>query len=423
MNRVKTNRSKKFENLIMNIGKVFIVSALLIFSSANLPINTIFAAEEVTVLENGDRLIAWDKTDQKLRLSKDNVLFIPSVTINDPQGIHSATAESGLLSNTAVKVVFEGPVKISGYANGFLSNLKKVKNIENLHFLDTSDVSNMDYMFFALESLESIDLSTLNTNSATSMSKMFAQMFSIKELDLTSFNTSKVTDMQNMFEFNRSLNKLDISSFDSQNLSKTGFMFMENRELKEIVLGSKFQMKSNMELPGVAKKDPYTGKWQNVRTGSVSNPAGEYEWSSAQFMSNYKGGAQADTYVWQTLSNPVAAADLTVLYKDTEGNTIATDKKVSGNIGDTFDVTTSEFKLDITGYTFARIEGTPTGTLSDQAQTVTYVYTKLKEEIVQPVKPEELTTLPKTGVGNGVLMMGTVISTLGLILVGRKKED
>ncbi|WP_159741058.1 MucBP domain-containing protein, partial [Erysipelothrix aquatica] len=97
--------------------------------------------------------------------------------------------------------------------------------------------------------------------------------------------------------------------------------------------------------------------------------------------------------------------------------------KVSGNIGDTFDVTTSEFKLDITGYTFARIEGTPTGTLSDQAQTVTYVYTKLKEEIVQPVKPEELTTLPKTGVGNGVLMMGTVISTLGLILVGRKKED
>ncbi len=131
--------------------------------------------------------------------------------------------------------------------------------------------------------------------------------------------------------------------------------------------------------------------------------------------------AQTVTYVYT--KDPVVAADLTVLYKDTEGNTIATDKKVSGNIGDTFDVTTSEFKLDITGYTFARIEGTPTGTLSDQAQTVTYVYTKLKEEIVQPVKPEELTTLPKTGVGNGVLMMGTVISTLGLILVGRKKED
>ncbi|WP_160321494.1 MucBP domain-containing protein, partial [Lactococcus lactis] len=44
----------------------------------------------------------------------------------------------------------------------------------------------------------------------------------------------------------------------------------------------------------------------------------------------------------------------------------------SGNVGDSY--TTEQKTID--GYTFKEVQGNATGTFTDQAQTVTYVYTK-----------------------------------------------
>jgi LPXTG-motif cell wall-anchored protein len=80
--------------------------------------------------------------------------------------------------------------------------------------------------------------------------------------------------------------------------------------------------------------------------------------------------AQTVTYVYT--KNPVAGGDVTVKYVDEEGNSIAADVVKTGNVDEKY--TTDQKTID--GYTFKEVQGNATGQFTDQAQTVTYVYTK-----------------------------------------------
>lgn len=97
--------------------------------------------------------------------------------------------------------------------------------------------------------------------------------------------------------------------------------------------------------------------------------------------------AQTVTYVYT--KDPVKGADVTAKYVDESGKEIAQSEVKSGNIGDKY---TTE-KKDIKGYTFKEVEGSITGTLSDKAQTVTYIYVKNDDSEKQtdpsePAKPD-----------------------------------
>ena len=76
------------------------------------------------------------------------------------------------------------------------------------------------------------------------------------------------------------------------------------------------------------------------------------------------------TYVYT--KNPVAGGNVTAKYVDENGNPIADNVVSSGNVGDPYSTT----QKDVPGYTFKAVQGNPTGSFTDQAQTVTYVYTK-----------------------------------------------
>ena len=69
---------------------------------------------------------------------------------------------------------------------------------------------------------------------------------------------------------------------------------------------------------------------------------------------------------------PVAGGNVTAKYVDENGNPIADDVIASGNVGDPYSTT----QKDVPGYTFKEVQGNPTGSFTDQNQTVTYVYTK-----------------------------------------------
>ena len=69
---------------------------------------------------------------------------------------------------------------------------------------------------------------------------------------------------------------------------------------------------------------------------------------------------------------PVAGGNVTAKYVDENGNPIADDVIASGNVGDPYSTT----QKDVAGYTFKEVQGNPTGSFTDQDQTVTYVYTK-----------------------------------------------
>ncbi len=105
-----------------------------------------------------------------------------------------------------------------------------------------------------------------------------------------------------------------------------------------------------------------------------------YTLDESQLPENSKGvfGETAQTVTYIYTENPIPAADVTIEYVDTEGNEIHASQTISGNVGDSFDVSADQYKLSIDGYTLdkSQLPENSKGTFSEKAQTVTYIYTK-----------------------------------------------
>lgn len=82
------------------------------------------------------------------------------------------------------------------------------------------------------------------------------------------------------------------------------------------------------------------------------------------------------TLYYKKTEKQVPAENIIVRYVDTEGNEIAPSETLSGNIGE--DYTTEAKTID--GYTLTETPENATGTFSDTAQTVSYVYEKNSSE-------------------------------------------
>ncbi|WP_120139183.1 BspA family leucine-rich repeat surface protein, partial [Listeria monocytogenes] len=183
---------------------------------------------------------------------------------------------------------------------------------------DTSSVTNMSNMFVG-GGLTSLDLSNFDTSSVTNMNGMFYQS-RVTSLDLSDFDTSSVTDMGNMFN-GSAVTNLDLSSFDTSSVTNMLGMFSQSSGclLQKIILGSQFQFvggtSAGFRTP--SKTINYTGKWQNVGTGTVNDPQGTFVGTGTELMSNYTGSTMADTYVWQPILFEVNVQDSTLMVGDT----------------------------------------------------------------------------------------------------------
>ena len=105
-----------------------------------------------------------------------------------------------------------------------------------------------------------------------------------------------------------------------------------------------------------------------------------YTLDESQLPENLKGvfseTTQTVTYIYT--KNPVPAADVTIEYVDLEGNEIHASQTISGNVGDSFDASTDQYKLSIDGYTLdeSQLPENSKGVFGETAQTVTYIYKK-----------------------------------------------
>ncbi|WP_160141157.1 InlB B-repeat-containing protein [Listeria monocytogenes] len=166
-------------------------------------------------------------------------------------------------------------------------------------------------LFLYCTALTSLDLSNFDTNQVTNMNGMFYGTSSLTSLDLSNFDTSQVTNMNNMFSNTSSLTSLDLSNFDTSRVTTMIAMFAYTPQLQNITLGDKFQFLSPSSFsfhPGLVDLTPtakYTGKWQNVGTGTVDRPKGLFVGTSTELMIQYDGSTMADTYVWQPVLAPV----------------------------------------------------------------------------------------------------------------------
>ncbi|NSM83168.1 MucBP domain-containing protein [Enterococcus faecalis] len=137
---------------------------------------------------------------------------------------------------------------------------------------------------------------------------------------------------------------------------------------------------------GITVSGVTQSEFENIETmeynAFYNNPAGSYAQPDGYSFYAISSG----TYLHQfSINHQEAATDVTVNYIDTDGNELKPSQKISGNIGESFDATTPDYRLEIEGYTLKEVRGNPTGKFTDQPQTVTYVYVK------NPVKAAEVT--------------------------------
>ncbi|EGO8122305.1 MucBP domain-containing protein, partial [Enterococcus faecalis] len=128
---------------------------------------------------------------------------------------------------------------------------------------------------------------------------------------------------------------------------------------------------------GITVSGVTQSEFENIETmeynAFYNNPAGSYAQPDGYSFYAISSG----TYLHQfSINHQEAAADVTVNYIDTDGNELKPSQKISGNIGESFDATTPNYRLEIEGYTLKEVRGNPTGKFTDQPQTVTYVYVK-----------------------------------------------
>ncbi|EEO2021148.1 BspA family leucine-rich repeat surface protein, partial [Listeria monocytogenes] len=144
---------------------------------------------------------------------------------------------------------------------------------------------------------------------------MFANS-AVTSIDMSNWDTSNVTNMSYMFA-NSAVTSLDLSDFDTSNVTNMSYMFDRAHQIQQLTLGSQGQFVVVANLFTPSKTINYTGKWQNVGTGTVNDPQGTFVGTGNELMSNYTGSTMADTYVWQPILFEVNVQDSILMVGDT----------------------------------------------------------------------------------------------------------
>jgi len=165
----------------------------------------------------------------------------------------------------------------------------------NVSNWNTSNVTNMHGLFAEMLNLSELDVFSWDVSNVTDMSALFFGSGLI-ELDLSNWNTSNVAYMNDLFGEMPSLLRVDVSSWDASNAISMWSMFRHIDSLSILTLGENFIFIDNPELPEIPQTDEFTGFWQNVGSGSIDSPRGEYVLTSAELMNHIP---VPDTYVWQ----------------------------------------------------------------------------------------------------------------------------
>ncbi|MDN3128795.1 BspA family leucine-rich repeat surface protein [Enterococcus faecalis] len=290
---------------------------------------------------------------------------------------------------------------------------------------DTSKVTNMQFMFYYASNLKSLNLSHFNTSQVTSMRCMFEYCKKISNLDLSNFDTSRVRDMSEMFKDTFSRNdfqetsKLDLRNFVINETTNISNMFKQhysykNRSAVILATDSKlldYNYDSDLVVPVVMPqlnanggqfkdqtntkqyftKVAYTPEefekmnkltaFEQFQKDNVPTKAGTtfLGWKLTEGNDSGAQNVYPDLYgaKYKALWAENMGAPVTVKYVFEEtGKEIASSQTIEGEVGESYDATTPEYKLNIDGYVLdeSRLPDNAKGTFSKEAKEVVYYY-------------------------------------------------
>ncbi|TGD19595.1 DUF5776 domain-containing protein [Levilactobacillus suantsaiihabitans] len=331
------------------------------------------------------------------------------------QGISDPTETETMAVGKLVKrVILDGTVKTAANAGALFSEMPNVQEFVNLNQLDTSAATDMHSMFYQDSAVTSLDVSNFDTSQVTQMFGMFGGASSLVDLDVSNFNTDNVDSASTMFSGTTNLTEIDFKNGTFNNVNNVGFMFAnsgvvklnlekfappagfagyamfnfaDTNHIQQLTLGPDGRWVSNPHLNN-APETPgeFTGLWQAVGSGTLQNPLGQVFETGKAITDLYNGKdnpTEVETYVWQPVNRVVEpttppitpptvsqAQPVTVRYLDGQGQQLADDQVLTGNVGETYQAN----QLTFAGYRLSRTEGAATGTFTDWAQTITFHY-------------------------------------------------
>ena len=314
--------------------------------------------------------------------------------------------------------------------NSMFQACNKLTSLDLSNF-DTSKVTDMYGMFRDTNSLISLDVSRFDTTNVTNMGQMFylyadpkvdgeyPQLSNLRTLDISNFNISDKTYCGYMLKGQAGLlvlklgdklgdkvNKfsqmdldtpgiwLNVGSGSLQNPKPTGHWSSEDLRknwngkketyVRETTITAHYQDEKGKTL---ADDETFTGTYGTPYEAKVKEIPG---YVLTAMPKNAKGliGENVDDimFIYQKPTNngktPVKAADVTVHYEDENGNQIAPNVILSGNVGDGYQTETKT----ISGYTLKTRPNNATGFFTSQPQDVVYVYTKNDQSAKEPGK-------------------------------------
>jgi|GEM_PF-4173139 len=228
---------------------------------------------------------------------------VESVEYLDVSGFdtHNVTTMIGMFSGASNLLGLD----VSGFdtsnVSSFLAMFSGTRNLTYLDVsgFDTSNATNLANMFHNVSGVTHLDVSGFDTSNVTTMSGMFNGANSLTSLDVTGFDTSNVLYMDFMFQ-GLNLESLDLSSFDTiTSIQRMFHMFASMPNLRQLTLGEQFRFSGIPNIPVVPDNTMYTGLWQNIGTGTITDPQGGFEFTSDQLTAQFDGSTMADTWVWQ----------------------------------------------------------------------------------------------------------------------------
>ena len=312
--------------------------------------------------------------------------------------------------------------------NSMFQGCNKLTYLDLRNF-DTANVIDMSYMFRDTNSLVGLNLSSFNTSKVKSMSQMFylysnpkvdgkyPKLSNLRTLDISNFDMSSNGNTFDMLKGHQNLlvlklgkgNKLvSIMGLDTPgtwlNVGKKTMQDPEGSEkwssdqlinnwkdgakdetyVRETTITAHYQDEEGKKL---ADDETYTGTYGTPYEAKVKEIPG---YVLTAMPKNAKGliGENVDDimFIYQKPRNngktPIKAADVTVHYEDENGNQIAPNVILSGNVGDGYQTETKT----ISGYTLKTRPNNATGFFTSQPQDVVYVYTKNDQSAKEPGK-------------------------------------
>ena len=295
-------------------------------------------------------------------------------------------------------------------------------------------VDNINRMFSGCSSLTALDLSKFNTRQVKWMIGTFMDCSSLTKLDLSSFDTANVIDMNGMFNNCSNLKELDLRSFVIDPNIDKGYMLDGLAKLNTLKLGkSTYINDTHLNTPGtwvnigdgnedepqannkylsedliahahnilgdtyIRPGNPITVSYLDTSKRSLTPDISLKGKIGANYNvtaktipgyivkeipdnatgvftdqpQNVKFVYSADPESTST-TTPIKAADVTVFYQDENGNQIAPEMILQGNMGDGYTTGT----VEIPGYTLKVKPENATGFFSTAPQSVTYIYAR-----------------------------------------------